>query len=52
VESYALAVEGREEVFSIEGARLQSTGKHRPREDFYDGSAVRVTVEGEIPDDL
>ena len=51
-EWYSLAVDGRADLISVEGARLHPTGEHRQREDFYDGSTLRVSVEGEELDDL
>jgi len=46
--SYAVAIDGLDEVWSIAPEDLVSTGQFRRYEDYYDGTSVRVSVDGEL----
>lgn len=47
IEWYTLAIDGRPDVVCVEGGRLRATGERRRREDFYDGSFLRVSIDGD-----
>ena len=47
-ESYAVAFDGSTETSMISRADLEPTGERRRPEDFYDGSRIRVDVDGEL----
>jgi hypothetical protein len=42
---YAVLIEGKDETWNFGEDQLSSTGEFAKREDFYDGSSVRVRVE-------
>ena len=46
--SYAVDIDGLDEGWSIDAEDLVSTGKFRRREDYYDGTSIRVSVDGEL----
>lgn len=46
-EAYALTYDEEPETWMADGERLHSTGQRRRREDFYDGTSIRVSPESE-----
>ena len=48
--SYAVALEGGDECWSIDAQDLLSTGEFCAREDYYDRTSIRVSVRGELVD--
>jgi Immunity protein 31 len=45
--AYAVAIDGLDETWMIDIASLVSTGELRTREDYFDGSSIRVSPAGE-----
>ena len=48
--SYAVDLDGVDDGWSIDARDLTSTGDFRRREDYYDGTSIRVSVRGELLD--
>jgi hypothetical protein len=48
--SYAIAIDGLDEVWSLHPDDLVATGKLRSRSDYYGGVSMRVGVDGEPRD--
>jgi len=48
--SYAVDLDGVDDVWSLDAWDLVSTGQFRRREDYYDGTSIRVSPRGELLD--
>ena len=46
--SYAVSIESRGTSWSVFKSDIKSTGEVRRREEFYDGSSIRVSKDGEL----
>jgi hypothetical protein len=42
---YAVYIEGHDDVWDVPSEALQPTGRMRSREDFYDGTSLKVRVD-------
>ena len=46
--AYAVSIDGADQTWAIDGRDLVSTGEFRRREDYYDGTSIRVSVDGKV----
>jgi hypothetical protein len=46
-EIYAVTIQGESEGWCVRRRYLEPTGERAPREVLYDGSSIRVSIEGE-----